>query len=359
MAKKKIVPTPDEPPVNEQNGLDDALMQRFRDVIVPADQIPVGRVVPVMLSLDIALNGGIAEGTITHIAAPTRCGKTTLTLHILAKMQQALKKETYYHDVEGRLNMALLKTIKGLVYTKEESERTGIPQLQIIRSTDAKVMTAEDHFNLSNLILTTRSNCVVAFDSLAMLQSSNQGANDLGESGRLTEIPSMMYTWLRKISPIVSSKSNNLITLTHIQDSPSKYGPGKREVGGNAIKFMASNHFEHRKNEFLEESEGGKVFGQVTTYRVLKSALGAPLSEFNVCITYGQGIDEARDVFMLGVGLGFIGKKGSWYELEWGDGETKNLEKCQGDAKMIAFLRNNQEAYDWLYREIKQLALGV
>jgi recombination protein RecA len=357
MAKKKQVVSETE---TAPGGiLNESLLSKFGNVILPADQVPVGRVVPIMLGLDIALNGGIVEGTITHIAAPTRCGKTTLTLFIIAKMQQALKKECYYIDIEGRLRPELLKSIKGLVYTKEQSEATGIPQLQIIRSTDQKVMSAEDYFNISNSLLINKSNCLVVFDSLAMLESSNQHANDLGQSSMLTEIPKLTYTWLRKISPVISSKSNNLITLTHIQDSPSKYGPGKREVGGNAIKFMASNHFEHRKNEFIEESQGGKVIGQVTTYRTLKSALGAPLSEFNVCITYGQGIDEERDTFMLGVEYGFISKSGAWYELEYKVGDESKSEKTQGEARMIEFLRNNREAYDWLYNSIKQFVLGT
>lgn len=352
MAKKK--PVEGGPVVGSGSLVHDTLMEKFGNVIIPAHAVPCGKVVPIMLGFDLATNGGMAEGTITHMAAPTKSGKTTLTLFIIAKMQQALKKEAYYIDVEGRLRPELLKTIKGLVWTQEQSEATGIPALKIIRSTDEKVLTAEDYFNISNHLLTNLNNIIVVFDSLAMLESNNQHANDLGETSMLTEIPKLTYTWLRKVSPAVSSKSNNLITITHIQDSPSRYGPGKREVGGNAIKFMASNHFVYQTNEVIKDT-AEKPIGQVTKFKVEKNALGPPLNEFNMCITYGLGVDEERDAFILGCQFGMITKAGAWYEITYGDDKS---EKFQGEARVIEGLRNNPEMMAWLCKEIRTLVLG-
>lgn len=352
MAKKKQVQT-EESPLGSENFIHDLITEKFGNILISAENIPSGKVIPICLGFDLATNGGLVEGTITHIAAPTKSGKTTLALHMVAKMQRALKKEAYFIDVEGRLRPELLKDIAGLVWTEEESKATGIPALKIIRSTDEKTITAEDYFNISHHIFTNLNNVILVFDSLAMLESNAQHGNDLGESSMLTEIPKLTYTWLRKISPSISSKTNNLITLTHVQDSPSRYGPGKREVGGNAIKYMASNHFVHQGNEIIRDS-AERAIGQVTKFKVEKNALGAPYQEFNVCITYGRGIDEARDAFILGCQFGQISKSGAWYEIEYGD-EPK---KFQGELKTIEAIRSDPEMMAWLTKEIRTMVLG-
>ena len=107
MAKRK-------PKIEEENL--DAFLTRIHGegIIATADKAlpPQSRdLLHTPLSLDIALSGGIPDGTICLITGKPKSGKTTLCLEILRNAQTE-NRPTFYINIEKRCTPALLATIQ-------------------------------------------------------------------------------------------------------------------------------------------------------------------------------------------------------------------------------------------------------
>ena len=71
------------------------------------------QVVGVSPALDIALGGGIREGSVVVMTGDPKSGKTTTALHFASKCQ-SLGKRVIYMNTEGRLSRQNFDGIKGL-----------------------------------------------------------------------------------------------------------------------------------------------------------------------------------------------------------------------------------------------------
>ena len=69
-------------------------------------------------ALDLALGGGIREGSVTIMSGDPKTGKTTTALYAASKAQQAGKTVVYF-NTEGRLTKENFKGIKGLDVEKD------------------------------------------------------------------------------------------------------------------------------------------------------------------------------------------------------------------------------------------------
>lgn len=313
-----------------------------KEILISAESLKdnPASIIPSTLSLDIALSGGIPEGTIVNIAGISLAGKTTLALTILANAQK-MGKDVYYIDVENRLQLNLIQCIPGLDPKK----------LQIIRSSEDKFLTAENILNILNLIFKEKRGCVVVLDSVAALCSEGLLGIQLGESKRMADIPTLMYGFLRQTNSILAPTRSNLITITHMQANPGGY-TGPVEVGGNAITYWSSIRLRCLSSQ--PNPKDGTPIGRISTFKVLKSALGPP-SEGKFFIRYGSGYDWPEDLFSVGEELGLVEKSGSWYKIVLDDYEG---EKYQGGPAFCAALRAEPEVAKRLETAIRQKAFG-
>lgn len=325
--------------------LQESLRKEYGDICLPADFIKdhEGRLIPTILSLDLALSGGIPEGTIMNIGGKSKCGKSTLILEIIKNAQHLYKKPCFYIDVENRLRTDLLKCIDGLVWTEELEQSTGIPRLQIIRSSKDKFLVAEDFLNIMTQIFKSVEGCVVVLDSIAAMCGEAAFAAQTGESKQKATIPVLMYDFLRKVGQIIPPMKSNLISITHVQDNPMGYG-GPREMGGNAIKFFSSISLTCLSAPEVEDN--GKKIGKDSVFKVSASALGPPGGQSIVPIRYGRGVDRYEDIFNVAVEMGFIDKSGAWFKI----GE----DKLQGKNKVIEYFRSNPDFVNNLDNQIRE-----
>jgi recombination protein RecA len=102
--------------------------------------------------------------------------------------------------------------------------------------------------------------------------------------------------------------------------------------GGRALKFYASVRLDIRRISAIKEK--GEVIGNRTRVRVTKNKVAPPfrLAEFD--IMYDEGISKAGDLLDMGVELGVIEKRGSYYYHE-----GENLAQGRENAKQ--FLREH------------------
>lgn len=332
--------------------VEDDIIKEFGKVLFSGETLTdsEGLIIPTTLSLDIALSGGIAEGTITNFAGKPKAGKTSLCLTIIASCQK-LGKKCFYLDVEGRLRTDLLKTIPNLVWTDKQQEETGIPALQIIRSSAEKILSAEDYVNIMESLIKEVPGCVIVLDSIAALNTEDAMATKAGDSKRMAGVPTIMYGFLRKAAAICPVTKASIITITHLQANPSGYG-GPTQVGGNAIQYLASNRFVCHSVEKVEV--GGTQIGQNAKFKCDSSALGPPCGEAIIYVRYGRGCDAEEDLVAAAEELGFIEKSGAWYKLKDGTEEVK----LQGKQKVVDYFKENKDKAEALEKEIRTQLFG-
>lgn len=300
-----------------------------------------GPIIPTTLSLDIALNGGILEGTVVSMAGNPAAGKTTMSLTIAAEAQK-LGKKIYYIDVEGRLQPELLATIKGL----------DVDDVRIIHSIKERFLTAEDYLNIITKLISSEENVFIILDSVAALCAEAAYSTQMGESKQMMGIPTLMYNTLRKAAQTLPAMKSNLILITHVQANPSPYG-GPTEMGGNAIKFLASTRISCLSSS--EVPKDGDKIGRESKFRIYKSSLGPGTGEAMFYIRYGHGYDREADIVTVAEEMGFLSKTGSWYSMTLdNDPEIK----VQGKEKLIEHLRNNPKDAAKLEQSIRQLVFG-
>lgn len=330
------------------------LIKDYGEVIMSAEKLPdlEGDIVPTTLSLDIALSGGIPEGTVVSFAGKEKIGKTTTLLSIIRNAQRKYKKKCYYVDVENRLRSDLLKCIKGLVWTEQESQETGIPELTIIRSTKGNLLTGEDYINIILNILKSEEGVIIVMDSIAALVTESDMASKEGESKRMAGIPTLMYSFLRKAAQIVPTNKSILFLVTHLQANPSGYG-GPNEFGGNAQRYFSSVRLACLSSPEVEE--GGKKVGRDSEIKIMSSSLGPPGGKAIIPIRYGFGISNEDDLINVAEEFGFVNKAGAWYSLEDSKGEEVKL---QGRANLAHWLDQNPEEMNRIDTEIRSMIFG-
>jgi recombination protein RecA len=114
-----------------------------------------------------------------------------------------------------------------------------------------------------------------------------------------------------------------------------------------ALKFYASVRLDVRRIESIKV--GQEVVGSRTRVRVVKNKVAAPFRVAEFDILYNEGISKSGDVLDLGVELGLIEKRGSFY--------TYHEERIgQGRENAKEHLRQNLELLAAIEAQVRQAA---
>ena len=301
-----------------------------------------GRTFKTTLSLDIALSGGIPEGSSVLMSGKPKVGKTTLALHYVQQChREDPTKKAFFFDVEGRLRTELLDCFPDL--NREN--------ISIVRSNESKILSAEDFLNLLYTTLKDYPKCVCILDSIAALCPEAELSSNIGDGVKMAGTASLMYKMFRRVSQILPVTKSTFIALTHMIANPNP-GPGKKSygVGGNAPQYGASVWLEGGWKQDIEDSNN-KTIGQNANFYIVASALGSPGAEVSIPIIYGKGVDETMDLFNLACEFGIISKSGAWYTV------PGVKEKLQGQMNVIDHLRKNDTLSKEIYQQIRNMAI--
>lgn len=353
-------------PKKESNGTEEAKVSKGSDNAVIADLVKqygnifysgerviehTGRLIPVTLSLDIALSGGILEGTITSFASLPKVGKTTAMLEFVRNAQRFYKKPCFYFDIEGRLQHSLLSTINGLIYTEEGEKNSGIPALKIIKSEQGNILTAEKFLQIANRLITDIPGCVIIVDSIAALCTEDNFTKDLTESAKMADLQKLMYHFFRKINQILPITKSTIVCITHLQANPGSYTGVPKTYGGAAMDYFASNRIVSFSGGKEVPETGTPKIGKNTTMKITASAVGGPSTEATLYIRYGRGCDHIADLLDNADRYGFIERTGAWYNLTTSTGEKIKL---QGKDAVEEYLVANPAEFVYLTNNIRK-----
>jgi len=294
------------------------------------------------LSLDIALNGGIPDGTICLITGRPKSGKTTLCLELL-RNAQILNRPTFYINIERRCTPSLLSTIQGLDPTK----------LQVIPHKIDKPLTAEDYLNIIERIAKTQKKAVVVIDSIAALSTMTEQEDDIGSSRDMAGPAKLLSAFFRRAQQIVDAQDVILIFISQMMTNREPRGPKFVEKGGVAIQYACSVWLKVAWTQQWERNaETNAPDGHDMHITVQSSAMGRPYLPCILPLRYGIGIDVVRDIVTTAEELGLIEKAGAWYSIPMFADVTS---KFQGLTRLSNFLKENPDKLKQLETEIRNI----
>jgi len=260
------------------------------------------KTIPLSPALDLALGGGIKEGSWATLTGDPKSGKTTTALQFAATCQ---KKEhgsrpIIYLNAEGRLKAMNLEGVHGL-------DPSGIK----VVGTHEEPMSAEYYLNIAESYVKQTPNCVLIVDSISSLIPEKELIDDVNAQFR-PSLPKLLKNWAKKLGGIVPRQRAIIIMITHLIANTSGFGKSKVQDGGRGIQYQTDNVLEIK---YIKPWEvGGKQIGQMINWKILTSAAGGfPGGEAQGWLRYGHGIDMTQELFIMGVDLDLIGKAGAWF----------------------------------------------
>jgi recombination protein RecA len=311
--------------IKKQFG-DGAVMRLGEAAHLKVEAIPTGS-----LTLDLALGvGGIPRGRVTEIFGPEASGKTTLAQHIVAEAQKQ-GGVCAFIDMEHALDPAY-------------AARCGVDVDNLYIS---QPDTGEQALEIAETLVRSGAVDVVVIDSVAALVPRSEIEGDMGDPTMGVQAR-LMSQALRKLSGAIKQTNTAVVFTNQLRMKIGvMFGNPETTTGGRALKFYASVRLDMRRIESIKS--GQEVVGNRTRVRIVKNKVAPPFKVAEFDIMYNEGISKVGDLLDLGVEMGFIEKRGSFYSY--------NDERiAQGRENAKDQLRENREIADELEKKIRTAA---
>ena len=283
------------------------------------------------LSLDIALGiMGLPRGRIIEIFGPESSGKTTLCMHVIANAQKAGGVAAFI-DAEHAVDPSYAKKIG-----------VNIDNLLI-----AQPDCGEDALNIVNTLIASNAVDIIVIDSVAALVPKAEIEGQVGDSFMGLQAR-MMSQALRKITGAVSRSRTCCIFTNQIREKIGvMFGNPETTTGGNAMKFYSSIRMNIRKIQTIKDA-AGEAIGARAKVQVVKNKLAPPFKTAEFDIMWNEGISRIGSIIDVGMDMGLIEKRGSWFSFE-------NEQLAQGREAVKAYLQENHEMEERILAKIKSL----
>lgn len=304
-------------------------IMRFGDgtILEENDPIPTGAI-----SLDCALGiGGIPRGRIIEIYGPESCGKTTLSLEILAEAQ-AKDGIVAFIDAEHALD-------------PNYAARIGVDIDEVLIS---QPDTGEQALEICDMLVRSSAVDVVVIDSVAALVPRAEIEGEIGDTTVGLQAR-LMSQALRKLAGSLSKSNTSCIFINQLREKIGGYGNPETTPGGRALKFFSSVRMDIRRADPIKE--GNDQVGFRARVKVVKNKMAPPFKNAEFDIMFGTGISKEGSILDMGVDYDIVNKSGSWYT--YGDERLG-----QGRQAAKNFLRENPVLLEEIERKVRK-ALGL
>ena len=356
----------------DSDAVSNSIVSKYGDVVRSGTEVLEAinslQVIGVSPALDIALGGGLREGSVVVMTGDPKSGKTTTALHFAAKCQ-AMGKRVIYVNTEGRLSRQNFDGIKGL-----QSDN-----ILIVESTDDKILSAEDFLNIIEYYINNDPGCLIIADSLSNMVPSCELEGEV-RTGVRNALPRLLSMFFKRISGTLMKNKIILTCITHniANTGGSPYSPSKMADCGNMLQYQAGTNMviTHRGRWQVPKDTGPHV-GQIANWSIKTSCAGGlPNSTAESWIRYGVGIDETQEVVQIACEFRLIKTAGAWYTIQCAidnlehpsvkkilqdnnvSDKPEDIErffKFQGANNTLEFLNENPDMSSFIYDKIKEL----
>jgi len=314
------------------------IIKEYGDVLHDASSItekPL-EVISVGPKLDMALGGGVPEGSLFIMTGPEKVGKTVTALSFCANAQKHYEREVYYANIEGRLKKRDLQGITDLSLDPE--------LMQIIGSTEGNILSAEKYLSIVDNIVHTKPGAVTVVDSFSALSSESELTGNL-EDVQVMSVQKILAKFCRRISNVLPINRVTVVGITHLMANVQRFGRGKTKIekSGSALKYQVDVKLHATHSVPL--MQGDTQIGQTIHWQIVTSAIGPPGQKVESHIRYGKGIWKEMEIADLLIDFGLITKAGAWLKLP-------NGEKIQGKVKLAQYLEENPDQYETFRSEV-------
>ena len=285
------------------------------------------------LGLDIALGvGGLPRGRVVEIYGPESSGKTTLTLQVIAQMQQQ-GGTCAFIDAEHALDTSY-------------AQKLGINLSDLLIS---QPDTGEQALEIVDSLVRSGAVDLIVVDSVAALTPKAEIEGEMGDA-----LPGLqarlMSQALRKLTATIKKTNCMVIFINQIRMKIGvMFGSPETTTGGNALKFYASVRLDIRRIGTIKK--GDEAIGNETRVKVVKNKVSPPFKTAEFDILFGEGISREGEIIDMGVNARIIEKSGAWYAY--------NGEKIgQGRDNAREFLRENRDLAIEIENKVRD-SLGI
>ena len=314
------------------------IIKEYGDVLHDASSItekPL-EIISVGPKLDMALGGGVPEGSLFIMTGPEKVGKTVTALSFCANAQRHYERQVYYANIEGRLKKRDLQGITDLSLNPE--------LMQIIGSTEGNILSAEKYLSIVDNIVHTKPGAVAVVGSFSALSSESELTGNL-EDIQVMSVQKVLAKFCRRISNVLPINRVTVVGITHLMANVQRFGRGKSKIekSGSALKYQVDVKLHATHSVPL--MQGDTQIGQTIHWQIVTSAIGPPGQKVESHIRYGKGIWKEMEVADLLIDFGLISKAGAWLKLP-------NGEKIQGKVKLAQYLEENPDQYEAFRDEV-------
>ena len=290
--------------------------------------------------------GGIPVGRISEFFGTDGSGKTTTAIDVAGNAQRVFPdKKVLFVDIEHTFNTVWAQKL-GLDYSK-------------ILYLDPDSMGAEEVFNLMIELIESGEISICILDSIGAMVSMQANEKQIGE--RTYGGVSMALTeFSKKVTPILARTQTTFIGINQARDDMNSPYGGTTTTGGRCWRHACSTRLEFRKGNYIDEKGNNlsraceNPAGNIVNVALVKSKVCRPDRKVGFyTLKYLEGIDYISDAVDVAIKVGIVNQAGAWFSLiDISTGELK--EKFQGKPKLVEFLRDHEEVYNQLTKDIQE-----
>jgi len=320
-----------------ENPLYKDLVKQFGDALHDAAFITEKpkQIISVSPKIDLALGGGVPEGSLFIMTGPEKIGKTVTALSFCANAQ-AQERFVYYGNIEGRLKKRDLEGIRELQLGPEE--------FQMVGSSEGHILSGEDYLGIFDKVVHGHPKAVAVVDSFSALAAEAELAGELKDI-QVMSIQKTQAKWCRRIGNVLPINNVTVVGITHMMANVSSFGSRKTktEKSGTSLKYQVDVKLEASHSEPV--MQGDTQIGQKINWKVVTSAIGPPGQKVQSIIKYGRGVWREFEIAELACDFGIAQKKGAWITVS-------DTEKFQGMPNFAQYLEENPERCIELEKEV-------
>jgi recombination protein RecA len=274
------------------------------------------------IALDLALGiGGVPRGRIIEIYGPESSGKSTLAVHIVANAQRNGGLAAYI-DAEHALDPAYAARIG-----------VNIDDLMISQPDNG-----EEALNIAEMLARSNAIDVIVIDSVAALVPKSELDGEIGDQHMGLQAR-MMSQALRKLTATLSRSNTCAIFINQIREKIGvMFGNPETTSGGRALKFYASIRMDIRRIGGIKGPDNATDVGSRVRVKVVKNKCAPPFQSAEFDLLFNEGISHIGSIIDVGVDLGVIEKKGTWFSFQTnrlGQGREAVREELKKNPKLL------------------------